>query len=224
MITILEVRELSFAGIEKISPELFNEAVTHSSTGEPIHNERLEFLGDSVLDLVISEWLYANQSSYTEGRMSQIRAAVVREESLATIARKLDLGSLLRLGKGEEKSGGRNRASLLADTLEAVIAALYISAGIEDTRAFILNLFEEPLIKASSESYISDYKSEFQERMQAEGNHSIEYTVIKDTGPDHNKTFWVQLSVEGRVLTCARGKTKKQAEQEAARKALANRL
>lgn len=215
---------MSFAEIDKILPGLLNEAVTHSSTGEPIHNERLEFLGDSVLDLVISEWLYANQSSYTEGRMSQIRAAVVREESLATIARKLDLGSLLRLGKGEEKSGGRNRASLLADTLEAVIAALYISAGIEDTRAFILSLFEEHLIKASSESYISDYKSEFQERMQAEGIHSIEYTVIKDIGPDHNKTFWVQLSVEGRVLTSARGKTKKQAEQEAARKALANRL
>lgn len=208
----------------KIHPELLREATTHSSTGEEVHNQRLEFLGDSVLSLVISDWLYANDNAFTEGRMSQIRAAVVREESLAVVARKLDLGNLLRLGKGEEKTGGRTRASLLADALEAVIAAHYLSVGLEQTRALVLSLFEDQLITACSDSYISDYKSELQEKMQAQGQDSIEYTVTKDTGPDHNKTFWVELSVQGKVLATGSGKTKKQAEQEAARRALTNRL
>lgn len=215
---------MAFKGCENIVPALFNEAITHSSTGEPVHNERLEFLGDSVLDLIISQWLYNCESALSEGRMSQIRAAVVREEALAVIASKLNLGSMLRLGKGEEKSGGRNRASILADTLEAIIAALYISVGLEETRDFVLHHFEEMLKKASSEEYIIDYKSEFQEQMQAQGFFNIDYTVIRDVGPDHDKTFWIQLSVNGKALATASGKTKKQAEQEAARKALANRL
>ena len=207
-----------------ISQELFKEAVTHSSTGEDSHNERLEFLGDSVLGLVISEWLHANSSGFSEGRMSQIRAAVVREESLAAAARKLGLGEHLRLGKGEEKTGGRKRDSLLADALEAVLAAMFLSSGLSITRTYILNLFEEHLQKATADNFISDFKSEFQEKMQASGVSNYEYKVIKDTGPDHNKTFWVELTIGGQVLAEGCGKTKKQAEQEAARKALTNRL
>lgn len=206
--------------LKRISPARLNEAVTHSSTGESVHNERLEFLGDSVLSLVISEWLYARDCTYSEGRMSQIRAAVVRENTLAAVARKLKLGSLLRLGKGEEKTGGRNRASLLADSLEAVLAAMFLDLGLERTRTFILEHFEPQLFKACAVDYISDYKSQFQEKMQASGLEPIEYTVTKDSGPDHNKTFWVEVSVQGRVLASGSGKTKKQAEQEAAREAL----
>lgn len=213
----------SCAWLRDIDPALLREATTHSSTGEEVHNQRLEFLGDSVLSLIISDWLYANRRGFSEGRMSQVRAAVVREESLATIARQLDLGSILRLGRGEEKSGGRQRTSLLADALEAVIAAHYLSTSLEHTRAVVLDLFEEQLTQACSDNFISDYKSQLQETLQASGVDAIEYTVTKDAGPDHNKTFWVELSVGGKVLATGTGKTKKQAEQEAARKAL-NRL
>lgn len=210
--------------LKKISPQIYKEAITHSSTGEELHNERLEFLGDAVLDMIISEWLYLRKESLSEGRMSQIRAAVVREESLAAAAGKLDLGSKVRMGKGEEKSGGRQRPSLLADTLEAVIAALFLTTGLEETRSFVLSLFAEPLQQACAANFVCDYKSEFQEKMQAAGVESIEYSVTRDAGPDHNKTFWVELTVDGKVLASGSGKTKKQAEQEAARKALCNRL
>ena len=203
---------------------MLKEAITHSSTGEDVHNQRLEFLGDSVLSHIISDWLYAHPEGFSEGKMSQVRAAVVREESLAEIARQLDLGSYLHLGKGEEKTGGRNRGSLLADALEAVIAAHYLSTSWEQSRAVVLSLFEDSLHLACSEDFISDYKSELQEILQASGLDSVEYTVTKDTGPDHNKTFWVQLKAAGKVLASGSGKTKKQAEQDAARKALANRL
>lgn len=209
--------------LEKIQSQLYKEAITHSSTGEAAHNQRLEFLGDAVLSVIISEWLYSHEESLSEGRMSQIRAAVVREESLAAVARKLDLGSQVRMSKGEEKSGGRLRSSLLADTFEAVIAALYLTAGLEKTRGFVLPLFHDQLQRALAEEFICDYKSLLQEKMHALGADSIEYSVIRDSGPDHDKTFWVELAVDGKALASGVGKTKKQAEQAAARKALGNR-
>jgi len=209
--------------LDGIQSNLYKEAITHSSTGEAAHNERLEFLGDAVLSVIISEWLFSHEENLPVGRMSQIRAATVREESLAAVARKLDLGSKVRISKGEEKSGGRLRPSLLADTFEAVIAALYLSAGLEKTREFVLPLFQEQLQRALAEEFVSDYKSQFQEKMQARGAESIEYSVIRDSGPDHDKTFWVELAVDGKVLATGVGKSKKQAEQAAARKALGNR-
>lgn len=209
--------------LNRIQSQLYKEAITHSSTGEAVHNQRLEFLGDAVLSLIISQWLYSYKETLSEGRMSQIRAAVVREESLAAVASKLDLGSQVRMSKGEEKSGGRQRPSLLADTFEAVIAAMYLSAGPDKTREFVLNLFQEPLHRACAEEFIGDYKSQFQEKMHTLGAESIDYSVVRDSGPDHDKTFWVELSVDGKVLSSGMGKTKKQAEQAAARKALGNR-
>lgn len=131
---------------------------------------------------------------------------------------------MLHLGRGEEKNGGRNRASLLADALEALLAAMYLSSGLAVTRAFILALFKEHLHNAAADSFISDYKSEFQEQMQAAGVDCFEYIVVRDAGPDHNKTFWVDLRVQGKSVSTGNGKTIKQAEQEAARRALANRL
>lgn len=210
--------------LKKIRPQMYREAITHSSAGEDYHNERLEFLGDAVLGMIISHWLFSNTETFSEGRMSQIRAAVVREESLAAVAAKLDLGSKVYMGKGEEKSGGRQRPSLLADTLEALVAAVYLSAGLEATRDFVLSQFAGALQRACDDNYFSDYKTEFQEVMQAAGVESIEYSVTKDIGPDHNKTFWVELTVDGKVLATGSGKSKKQAEQQAARSALLNRL
>ena len=210
--------------LKKIPPQLYREAITHSSAGEDFHNERLEFLGDAVLAMIISQWLFSDAETFSEGRMSQIRAAVVREESLAAAAAKLDLGNKVYMGKGEEKSGGRQRPALLADTFEALVAAMYLSVGLEETRDFVLRQLEGALQKACDDNFISDYKSEFQEKMQAAGVDSIEYSVTKDKGPDHDKTFWVQVSVDGKVLATGSGKSKKQAEQQAARKALLNRL
>ncbi len=207
--------------LRDIKPPLLRQALTHPSTEEESNNQRLEFLGDAVLSLVITDWLYGHEEGFAEGKMSQIRAAVVKEETLAAVARKLGLGEIVRLGKGEEKTGGRTRASLLADALEAVIAAYYLSAGWEQTRAAVLALFVPYLQKVCSASFIGDYKSQVQEKFQAAGLNDIKYTVIKDCGPDHDKTFWVQLSVGGKALATGTGKTKKQAEQDAARKALA---
>lgn len=207
-----------------IDPDLYREALTHSSTGEEVHNERLEFLGDSVLSMIISQWLYTHPGVLSEGRMSQIRAALVREESLALMAEKLDLGDKALLGKGEDRSGGRRRPSLLADTLEAVIAAIYLSAGLEKTRSFVLDLFADHLDQACAGHLGRDYKTELQEILQGAGVEEVAYAVTREAGPPHDKTFWVELMVEGKALAGGKGKTKKQAEQEAARKALANRL
>lgn len=210
--------------LKEIKPTLYKEALTHSSTGERAHNERLEFLGDAVLELVISEWLFGRSENFDEGRMSQIRSAFVREESLATAAQKLNLSARIKLGKGEEKSGGRLRPSLLADTLEAVLAAHYLSAGLEKTKEFIGCLFEEAMAQVFDENFARDYKSEFQETMQARGVEQIEYAVYREAGPAHSKTFWVELKVDNLTLAKGAGKTKKQAEQQAARNALENRL
>lgn len=206
-----------------IDPQLYREALTHSSLGEELHNQRLEFLGDAVLSMIISEWLFLCADSFSEGRMSQIRAALVREETLAIIAARLDLGGKVRLSKGEEKSGGRRRASLLADTLEAVLASMYLTLGWDQTRDFVLDLFGNLLSQACQGRHVQDYKSELQEIMQAQGIETLDYTVVKETGPPHARTFWIELAVDGKVLATGRGKTKKQGEQEAARQALANR-
>lgn len=209
--------------LKRICPSLYRQALTHSSADQQLHNQRLEFLGDAVLSMVVSEWLYSRQPQFSEGQMSQIRAAVVREESLAVLAGKLALGEKVYLGKGEEKSGGRQRPSLLADTLEAVIAALFLTVGLEETRTFILDLFADHLQLACQGNYVRDCKTELQEQLQAQGIDSVQYTVTRESGPPHNRTFWVELSVAGQAWSTGRGKTKKQAEQEAARKALANR-
>ena len=208
----------------EIKPHLYRQALTHSSTGEKLHNERLEFLGDAVLSLVISDWLYKHREDFSEGRMSQIRSAFVREESLAVAAQKLNLGTMVRLGKGEEKTGGRQRPSLLADAMEAVIAALYLSVGFEKARAFIHSIFAEFMEQDFDDSFVRDYKSELQELMQAKGVERIDYIVSRDAGPAHDKTFWVELRIDGATLAEGCGKSKKQAEQQAARNALDNRL
>jgi ribonuclease-3 len=198
---------------------LLSSALTHPSAG-PVNNQRLEFLGDAVLELIVSEWLYTENPDFPEGRLSRARAWSVREETLAGVARSIGLGAFLKLGRGEEQSGGRTRNSILADALEAVIAALYQARGYQETREIVLAWLTEFLKQIRIDEYLSDYKTELQERLQETGQVNFCYRLSGEEGPDHDKTFWVEFVVESQVVSKGQGKSKKQAEQEAARLAL----
>lgn len=183
-------------------------------------NERLEFLGDAVLELCISDMLMNAFPAYPEGQLSKLRASVVNEQPLAELARRFCLGDYLLLGKGEEISGGREKNSLLANTLEAVIAALYLDRGFDKTLIIISRLFA-PLIAAGTRELIyRDYKTTLQETIQNRFKEMPQYALVGEQGPDHNKLFEVRLTVNGVLDTCGTGKNKKEAEQQAARKAL----
>jgi len=206
--------------------DIINEALTHSSysneyRGKHIYNnERLEFLGDSVLSTVISEYVYLKYSNLPEGELTKMRANVVCEPSLARQAKSIDLGKYLLLGKGEEVTGGRNRISILADTFEAVIGALYLDGGIETARKFILNMLKDSIELASKGNLFRDYKTDLQELLQSKFDDKISYRVVDEIGPDHDKTFEIEVVLGDKVLGRGRGKSKKEAEQNAAKKAL----
>ncbi|MBU4286545.1 MAG: ribonuclease III [Proteobacteria bacterium] len=182
-------------------------------------NERLEFLGDAVLNLVVGHILIQRYSDLNEGDLSRMRAGLVNESQLANIARAIDLGSFLRLGRGEIQTNGREKNSILADTFEAVIAAVYIDGGFDEAFKMIENHFSDLLnsIAASMDSH--DYKSQIQELVQESQKITPKYRVLQESGPDHDKTFNVELDV-CEVRTKGIGKSKKLAEQDAARKAL----
>ncbi|HZJ76156.1 MAG TPA: ribonuclease III, partial [Oscillospiraceae bacterium] len=184
------------------------------------NNERLEFLGDSVLDTVVSEYVYLKYKNLPEGELTKIRANVVCELSLAYQAKTIDLGKYLLLGKGEEVTGGRDRASILADTFEAVIGALYLDGGIGTARKFIINMLEDSIKLASTGDLFKDYKTDLQELLQSKFDDKISYRVVGETGPDHDKTFEVEVVLGEKVLGRGQGKSKKEAEQNAAKKAL----
>lgn len=204
-------------------PVLLSSALVHSSyanenPGASVrHNERLEFLGDTVLDLVVSEWLYMSEPVLSEGEMTQARASVVCEPSLAEAARRIDLAGYLLLGCGER---GRSRPSILADALEALIGAVYLDSGLEAARALVLRLFAEPLQLVRTGGGVSDYKSLLQQELQKDGTRNIRYRLAAQTGPAHNRTFVVEVEVDGVVLGSGSGHTKKEAEQSAAKEAL----
>lgn len=206
--------------------QLFRTAMTHSSyVNENKHlgisnNERLEFLGDAVLDAVISDYLYDSLKNYEEGELTRVRAAVVCESSLAKSAAKINIGKYLFLGKGEENTGGRMRQSIMADGMEALIGAVYIDGGWEKARTFVLNVLAQVIDDAVNGRLYKDYKTTLQERLQAESEYSINYVTAKEEGPDHNKKFYVDLIVEGKILGSGTGKSKKEAEQNAAKDAL----
>ena len=182
-------------------------------------NERLEFLGDAVIDLVLSAALMEAYPEAREGELSKMRAALVSEEALATMARGLRLGDALRLGRGEEISGGRAKPSLLSDAFEAVTAAVYLDAGIEVTRQVLLNLFSFEDLDVLTRA---DPKTELQQLVQGLEHRTPAYRLIGTSGPDHDKQFVVELTVDERVLAQGRGRTKKEAEQDAAKIALMN--
>ncbi|MDD5190087.1 MAG: ribonuclease III [Dehalococcoidales bacterium] len=204
---------------------LLSQALTHSSyanenPGAGVSNERLEFLGDAVLDLIVAENLYRNFPELPEGQMTKIRSYLVKQETLALLAKSLDLGAQLYLGKGEENSGGQDKPANLARALEAVIAAVYLDQGLKVTETVVLRLIEPEFQVAISEDIVTDYKSRLQEYLQAQSQSAPNYHLIATEGPDHAKTFVVEARLNDTVLSTGIGRAKKLAEMEAARLAL----
>ena len=201
-------------------------ALTHSSYANEckddkvISNERLEFLGDSVLNLVVSEKIYFNDKSLSEGEMTRIRANIVCERSLMRCSNKIKIGEYLLLGKGEEQTGGRTRISILSDAFEALIGAIYTDGGMESARSFIIEQMGR-LITDSVDGAISlDYKTKLQEMVQRNGDNRISYEILEEKGPDHKKIFVSQVKISDIVLGTGEGRSKKEAEQNAAMSAL----
>jgi len=197
-------------------------ALTHSSYANEHKcesNERLEFLGDSILGMVVAAYLYRLFPDMPEGKMTRLRAELVCEQSLHRVASKMDFGENLRLGRGEELSGGRERNSILADCVEAVIAALYLDGGFDIARGFIMEHILSELDQ-SDFAYGSDFKTELQELVQQKPNQSLNYIMVAENGPDHMKSFTAQVRLNGAVLGTGEGRTKKEAEQNAAKRAL----
>ncbi len=200
-------------------------ATTHSSYSNEAKdgvdcNERLEFLGDSVLSFVTSQYLYENFPNLPEGEMSKTRASAVCEKTLCSIARRIDLGAYLRLGHGEECQNGRNRPSILADAFEALLAAIYLDGGIDPVRKFLL-----PIISAEIDSIVEsgadrDYKTALQQFVQQERGSILEYKTVGESGPAHDKTFYVEVRLNGNVIGKGKGSSKRKAEQSAAKEAL----
>ena len=202
----------------------FEAALTHSSYAKQKkgtkYNERLEFLGDSVLSLAVTEYIFLTYKNKKEGELTKLRALVVCENSLYQVAVKLNLGKYILMSKGEEITGGRSRVSILADCLEALIAAIYIDLGFDKARKFIMYNFMET-IKASANNCITmDYKTKLQELVQKNKNQDIKYELINYDGPPHNRKFYVNVIINEKVLGQGVGLSKKEAEKKAAKEAL----
>lgn len=207
--------------------EYLYKALTHSSyvnegkhLGLDFNNERLEFLGDAIFDAIISEYLYNKLESVKEGELTKMRAAIVCEKSLAKCGSKISLGNYLRLGKGEEHTGGRNRGSILADAMEAIIGSIYLDGGWDAVKDFVLMIFESTIEDALSGKLHMDYKTDIQEMLQSKGEADICYVLEKEEGPDHDKIFYINLTFNGKVIGSGSGRSKKEAEQHAAKQAL----
>lgn len=206
---------------------LLKMSLTHSSyanenkLGIINSNERLEFLGDAILNLMVSQYLYKKYPDYSEGELTKIRAKVVCESSLAYVAREIGVGNYLLLGKGEESTGGRKRESILADTIESIIGAVYMDSDFVITNETLLSKFEKNIVRAVANGELfSDYKTELQERYQKQNSSKIEYRVFKEEGPEHDKVFFMNVFFGDKILGRGKGRNKKEAEQMAAREAL----
>jgi ribonuclease-3 len=204
-------------------PKLFLRALTHKSAEQELgfeSNERLEFLGDAVLDLVLAEHLCRSHPDLAEGDLTKLKAVAVSEPILAAVGRDLEVGRFLLLAKGEELTGGRDRSSILADSVEAIFAAVYLDRGYRVTRALILRLLADHLAAIERREYEPDYKTLLQERIQEIHRTPPTYRVVSQSGPDHDRTFVAEARIGRQVLGRGTGKSKKQAEQAAARQAL----
>lgn len=202
--------------------DLLREALTHTSyayANKVKSNERLEYLGDSILEFIISEYLFLEYKKLSEGEMTKVRANVVCEDSLFEIAQRHNFSDFLYLGKSEQHSQNSKKA-LMADSVEAVIAAIFLDSNLENSRKFILENLKDTVRIASQNVGMKDYKTVLQEKLQINGEVKIQYNVIREEGPDHDKTFIVEVSCDGKVLAEGRGKNKKNAEMEAAKVAL----
>ena len=210
--------------IEFADKNLLETAFTHTSYANEhrllkiSHNERLEFLGDAVLQLIISEYLYTKYPKRPEGDLSKLRSMIVREESLAGFARDCQFDQFIKLGRGEEKSGGRNRDTILGDLFEAFLGALLLDKGVEAVKSFLYQVMI-PKVEAGDFERVTDYKTKLQELLQINGDVEIAYQVVSETGPAHAKNFEVAVLINGRKSGQGQGRSKKLAEQEAAKNA-----
>jgi len=200
--------------------ELLEEALTHKSCKKDFNNERLEFLGDAVLDLVVGEYLFKRFANLPEGDLSKLRASLVNEKGFEKLAKLLDLGKFVFISQAEENNNGRKKASILANGFEALMGAIYLESGLEKVKEIVLDLFNKAYKKIDLNSVFKDYKTTLQELTQAKYGVIPVYKVIKESGPDHNKEFTVEISINDKVIDTAKGKSKKEAQQKVAKKAL----
>ena len=202
---------------------LLKKALTHTSyayENKVESNEKLEFLGDSILEFISSKYIYAKYPKLKEGEMTKVRATVVCEESLYKIAKLHGFSDFLYLGKSEQISGGKNRPAILADSVEAVIAAIYLDGGLKPADKFIIENLDNQIEDATKHVGVKDYKTVLQEKLQEHGEVKIEYEITNEKGPDHDKRFEAQVSCNGEILAKGEGKSKKGAHMDAAKKAL----
>lgn len=200
--------------------ELLIEALTHKSYKQPYNNERLEFLGDAVLDLIVGEYLYKKFTDFDEGKLSKMRASLVNEGGFTRLASYLNLGEYIYLSNAEENNSGRTKSSLLSNAFEALMGAIYLESGLDKVRDITILLLENVHDDISLDSLFKDYKTSLQELTQAHYGITPEYDLIAAHGPDHKKEFEVAVSIDGKRYASAQGKSKKQAQQEAAKIAL----
>ena len=208
----------TFNNIGLLEKALIHPSFLNEKNVERIYsNQRLEFFGDSVLSLAVSEYIFTNLKTFPEGKLTELRAKVVCEDSLAKMARSLNVGDFLILGRGEIKSGGQNRPSTLSDAMEAIIAAIYLDGGFDKAKEFVLSMLREDIdAYASTGEVVMNYKSHLQELVQSKG-YSVNYLLVDESGPDHAKTFKVCAVIDGKRYDIAEGTSKKKAEQEAAK-------
>ena len=212
-------------GYEFKNKQLLETALTHTSyayENKKQSNEKLEFLGDSILEFISSEYIYHNYPKLKEGEMTKVRASVVCEDSLQKISKMHNFSDFLYLGKSERTSQKEVRPAIMADSIEAVIAAIFLDGGLEEAKKFILNNLAKPIENATKNIGQKDYKTVLQEVLQKNGNVDIEYVIVDEKGPDHEKVFTAEVKFNNKILATGEGKSKKQAEMEAAQKALEN--
>ncbi|HZF69708.1 ribonuclease III [Sulfuricurvum sp.] len=200
--------------------ELLIEALTHKSYKQPYNNERLEFLGDAVLDLIVGEYLYTKFRDFDEGKLSKMRASLVNEGGFTSLANHLGLGEYIYLSNAEENNSGRTKSSLLSNAFEALMGAIYLETGLGKVQEITIKLLEHVHPDISLDSLFKDYKTSLQELTQAHYGTTPEYQLIAAHGPDHKKEFEVAVIIDGKRYASAQGKSKKQAQQEAAQIAL----
>lgn len=214
-------------GYKFTHPEILERALTHSSYNREkntkhMDNERLEFIGDGFLDAIIGYELFNRMKGVTEGRLTKTRALIVCEKALADIAREIGLGSFMYMGHGEDAGGGRRKDSILADCMEAVIGAIFLDGGYDEAAGFVVRFFKDTIDKAIAGKIFLDYKSEVQEILQSRGKTvNISYIIDREEGPAHSKTFFVHMECDGKAYGSGSGKSKKEAEQNAAKESLA---
>ncbi len=214
-----EILQYKFNDIRLLEHALCHSSYVNEARNGMTSNERLEFLGDSVLSIVVSDYLYANYKKLPEGELTRLRASLVCEKSLCSFSRQLEIGRFLNLGRGEEKNGGRERDSILADAFEAVLAAIYLDGGIEPARKHVMRFVLDEL-KHTEDEVFKDYKTALQEIIQKNPEESVEYVLTDESGPDHDKMFTVEVHLNSNVIGTGTGKNKKRAEQMAAKQAL----